>query len=146
MCFTEQLTNHIFHRYFLYVYVADVAGLQKPATRFCHLCARNLQLNREGCLFGDFPERRQITCFLLFKNETQNFVAGETIDDLCQWTVKKDFAVVDYQHAMTQLLDVLHVMAGEQRHDAMLLIVDAQELADPLLANYVETNGWLIKK
>jgi hypothetical protein len=47
---------------------------------------------------------------------------------------------------MTQLLDVLHVMAGEQCDDAMLLVVDAQKFADSFLANHVQTDCRLIKK
>ena len=39
MCFTEQLTDHVFYRYFLNVYVANVAGLKKLPARFRDLCA-----------------------------------------------------------------------------------------------------------
>ena len=67
MCFTEQLADHVFYRHFLHVYVADVARLEKFPAGFRNLCARNLQLHRDRCLFGDFAKRRQITCSFFSK-------------------------------------------------------------------------------
>jgi len=45
VCFTKQLPNHVFHRHFLHVYVADVAGLEKSPAGFRNLCAWNFQLH-----------------------------------------------------------------------------------------------------
>src|SRR5262245_16193819 len=126
VCFAKQLADHVFDRHLLHVYVADVAGLEKSPAGFSNLCAWNLQLHRDRCLFGDFTERGQVACLFFFESKTQNFIARKTIDDLCQRAVEKDLAVIDHQHAVTQLLDVLHVMAGEQCDDAMFLIVDPQ--------------------
>src|SRR6266487_889522 len=145
-CFTEQLADHVFYRHFLHVYVADVAGLEKFPAGFRNLCAWNLQLYRDRCLFGDFAKRSQIARSFLFESKTKNLITREAIDDLCQRAIEKDFAMVDYQHPMTQRLDVLHVMAGEQCDDAMLLIVNAQKFAHSLLANHVQTDRGLIKK
>src|SRR6266481_203352 len=145
-CFTEQLADHVFDRHFLHVYVADVARLEKFPAGFRNLCAWNLQLYRDRCLFGDFTKRRQITCSFFFESKTKNLIAREAIDDLCQRAIEKDFAMVDYQNAMTQCLDVLHVMTGEQCDDAMFLIVDAQKFANAFLANHVQTDCRFIKK
>ena len=58
--------------------------------------------------------------------------------------VKKDLAVIDDEHAMTELLDVLHVMASQQRHDPMLLVVDAQKFPHTLLADDIESDCWFV--
>src|SRR6266550_5689002 len=74
-CFTEQLADHVFYRHFLHVYVADVAGLEKFPAGFRNLCAWNLQLYRDRCLFGDFAKRRQIARSFLFESKTKNLIA-----------------------------------------------------------------------
>ena len=61
-------------------------------------------------------------------------MAGEAVDDLGERPVKKDFAVVDDENAMTKLFDVLHIMTGQERHDAVFLIVDAQKFTDTLVS------------
>src|SRR6516162_7543384 len=75
VCFTEELSDHVFYRNFLHVYVADIAGLEKSPAGFGDLCAWNLQLNRDRRLFGDFAKRGKIACSFLFKSKTQNLVA-----------------------------------------------------------------------
>src|SRR5438046_4958273 len=57
-CFTEQLADHVFYRHFLYVYVANVARLEKFPARFRNLYACNLQLYRDRRLFGHLANRR----------------------------------------------------------------------------------------
>ncbi len=74
-CFTEQLADHVFYRHFLHVYVADVARLEKFPAGFRNLCAWNLQLYRDRCLFGDFAKRRQIARSFLFESKTKNLIA-----------------------------------------------------------------------
>src|SRR4029453_13810219 len=101
MCFTEELADHVFHRHFLHVNVADVAGFEKSSAGFGNLCAWNFQLHRERCLFGVFPKRKKMWCFFLFESKTQNFITRETINDLCQRAVEEDFAVIDHQYPMT---------------------------------------------
>src|ERR1700760_1567124 len=75
MCFTEELADHIFYRYFLHVYVTNVAGLEKLPAGFRNLCAWNLQLHRDRCLFDDFAKRRKIACSFGFESKTQDFIA-----------------------------------------------------------------------
>src|SRR5215471_11185998 len=96
VCFTEELSDHVFHRHFLHVDIADVAGLEKSSAGLCNLRPWNLQLHRDGCLFGDFAKRRQITCLFLVESKTQNLITRETIDDLCQRTIEKYVAVIDH--------------------------------------------------
>ena len=45
-----------------------------------------------------------------------------------------------------QLLDVLHVMAGEHGDDAMLGIVEAQKFAHAFLADDIEADRRFIEK
>src|SRR5260370_3316821 len=54
--------------------------------------------------------------------------------------------MVDDENAMTKLFNVLHVMTGQERHDAVFLIVDAQKFTDALLTNHVQTDGWFVEK
>jgi hypothetical protein len=57
VCFTEELADHVFYRNFLHVYVADIAGVEKSPAGFRNLRPWNLQLHRDGSLFGDFAKR-----------------------------------------------------------------------------------------
>ena len=54
--------------------------------------------------------------------------------------------MIDHQNPMAQLLDILHVMAGKQRHDVMLLIVDTQKFADALLTDHIQPDRRFIEK
>ena len=71
---------------------------------------------------------------------------GKAINDLGQRAVKENSAVVDYQHTVAKFFDVLHVMAGEQRDNAMFLVVNAQKLADAFLTDHIQANGRFIEK
>src|SRR3954469_24740045 len=73
-------------------------------------------------------------------------MAGKAVDDGAEWTVKKDFAVIDDEDAVAQLLDVLHVMAGQHRDDAMFLVVDAQKFTNPFLTDDIEADGRLVEE
>ena len=64
----------------------------------------------------------------------------------CERPVEEDLAVIDHDDAIAQLLDVLHVMARQHRHDAVLAIVDAEELAHALLADDVESDRRLVEE
>ena len=47
---------------------------------------------------------------------------------------------------MTQLLDILHVMAGQQRDDTMFLIVNTQKFPDPFLTDHIQADRWFVEK
>src|SRR6185312_10507600 len=55
-------------------------------------------------------------------------------------------AAVDDDHPLAELLDVRHVVAGEQDGDAVDAVVFAQELADGLLRDDVEADRRLVEK
>src|SRR5688500_2299532 len=80
------------------------------------------------------------------ETEGDDFVGGKPVNDVGERPVKKNAAMIDNDHPLTQLLDVLHVMAGQHRDDAVLRIVLAEELADFFLTGHVETNGRLIEE
>ena len=54
-------------------------------------------------------------------------------------------AVVDHDHPVAQRLDVLQVVGGQQQGRAALGVEGAQELAQPALADHVETDGRLVE-
>src|SRR5205807_3085572 len=97
-------------------------------------------------LLSDFAERREIAFPFFFESKTENFVPGKSIDDLRQRTVEENLAVIDHEHAIAQLFDVLHVMAGQQRDNAMFLVVNAQKFADAFLTDYIQADCRFIKK
>src|SRR5213078_2624040 len=49
-------------------------------------------------------------------------------------------------HPIAQLCDVLHIMTGQERDDAVFGIINAQEFTHPFLANDIETDRWFIQK
>ena len=73
-------------------------------------------------------------------------MAGKTVDDLGERPVKKNLAMVDDENAMAKLFNILHVMTGQERHDAVFLVVDTQKFTDALLTNHVQTDGWFVEK
>jgi hypothetical protein len=54
--------------------------------------------------------------------------------------------VIDHENAMTQFLDILHVVAGQQCNNVMFLIVNTQKFANPFLTDHVQANRWFIEK
>jgi hypothetical protein len=54
--------------------------------------------------------------------------------------------VIDDDHAFAQLLDILHVVAGEHRHDLVLGVIEPEEFAHLFLAGDVEADRRLIEK
>src|SRR6266487_4549569 len=87
-----------------------------------------------------------MACLLFLKSQADDLVAGKAVDDLTKRSVKKNLAMVDDENAMTKLFNVLHVMAGQEGHDAVFFIVDPQKFADALLTNDVQTDGWFVEK
>ena len=47
---------------------------------------------------------------------------------------------------MAKFLDVLHVMARQQRNYAMFLVVNAEKFTHPFLADDIQANCRLIRK
>ena len=54
--------------------------------------------------------------------------------------------MIDHQDAVTKFFDILHVMARQQRDDAMLLVINAQKLADTFLAYHIQADCRFIQK
>ena len=83
-------------------------------------------------LFDHFAERFEIARRRFVKGQADNLVTGKAVDDFVERAVEKNFAVIDDDDAMTKLLDVLHVMAGQHGDDACSLIVDAGGIRGPV--------------
>src|SRR2546423_6843704 len=142
----EELADHFFNRNFLEVDVAHVARLKHFASGLSHFRPRHLELDRHRRLFDYLTEPRKIPRLLFVKRQAEDFVNGEAIDNFIERSIEKDFAVIDDQHTTSQFLDVLHVMTREQRHNAMLSIINAQKLADPLLADDVQADRRFVQE
>ena len=63
-----------------------------------------------------------------------------------KFAVEEDFAVVDDDDALAQLLDVGHVMAREQNRGFLLGIVAANEFAHGFLGNDIQADGRFVEK
>ena len=74
------------------------------------------------------------------------FEIGEAVEDVAEPAVEEEVAVVDDDDASTELLDVGHVMAGEQDGGLAGRVVIAQEFADILLRNHVEADGGFVEE
>src|SRR6185436_20640686 len=74
------------------------------------------------------------------------FEIGETINDFTEASVEEDFAVVNDDDALTQRLDVRHVMTREQDRRLMLRVVLAEEFANNFLGNDIESDRWFVQK
>ena len=71
---------------------------------------------------------------------------GKAIHHVAEAAIEEDRAVINDNDPLAQLLDVGHVMAGEQDRRLLLRIVLPQELADDLLRNDVQADGRLVQK
>src|SRR5207237_1572519 len=91
-------------------------------------------------------EAGEIALARRLEGEANNFVAGEPVDDGIKRPVEEDFAVIDDDDAIAQLLNVLHVMAGQHRDDAVLRIIESKKFADALLTNDVQADRRLIEE
>src|SRR6202011_4483875 len=94
----------------------------------------------------DFPEGGKIARARRLEGEADNLVTRKPVDDRIERAVEKDFAMIDDDDAVAQLLDVLHVMAGQHRHDLVLRVVEAEKFSHPFLANDVEADRGLVEK
>jgi len=108
----KELADDFFDRDFPHVDIADVACLEEFSANLSDLRPRHFQLHRHGRLFQDFAKNGEIARDRPVESKVEDLVARKTIDDLIERSIKEDFSVIDHQDAMTQLLDVLHVMAG----------------------------------
>ena len=64
-------------------------------------------------------------------------------DDL---VVVDHLAVVDHHRSLRDVLDVGHVVAGEEDRGALLLVEPHEQLAEPLLGHEVEPDGRLVEE
>src|SRR5437773_7541189 len=143
---TKKLADHFFDGHFLDIDVADITSFEKLSACLSDFSARHLQLDRNRRLFDHFAKCGKVARSLFLEGQTDKFVAGEPIDNLCEWSVEEDFAVINDKNAIAEFFDVLHVMTRWQRDDAMLFVINAQKFADTLLTDDIEPNGRLIEK
>jgi hypothetical protein len=80
------------------------------------------------------------------EGKPKKFVPGKSSSDLGKFAIKEDFAVVDDNHPATQFFDILHVMAGQNRGDALLFIVVEQKIPHVFLADYIKADRWFVQK
>ena len=73
-------------------------------------------------------------------------MTGETVDDFVERTIEENFAVIDDENAMAKFFDVLHVMTGQQCHNAVFLVVNAQKFSHPLLTNDIQPDRRFVQK
>src|SRR5207247_1105360 len=83
---------------------------------------------------------------LALKLDRQQLEIGEAVDDLFQWAIIEELALINNDGAAAQGLDVGHVVAGEQDGGAIGLVVGAEKFAHDLLGNHVQTDGRLIQE
>ena len=54
--------------------------------------------------------------------------------------------MIDQDHPLAELLDILHVVTGQERHDFVAAVVLAEKLADFFLTHHVESDRRLVEK
>ena len=96
---------------------------------------RHLQLHRHRSLRHHFAELGKIAFRLAGKSQANHLIAGEAVDDGIERAIEENLSVIDNHHPIAQLCDVLHIMTGQERDDAVFGIINAQEFAHPFLAN-----------
>lgn len=69
----------------------------------------------------------------LLQLQTQRLRGAILLDQCPQRVVENQLPVMDNQHALRQLLHILHIVAREQDGGALALVILFQELANALL-------------
>ncbi len=82
----------------------------------------------------------------LAESQPENFVSREAVDDAAEGAVEEEPPMVDDDDAPAERLDVLHVMAREDRDDLVVFVICAEKFAHALLARHVEADGRLVEK
>jgi hypothetical protein len=145
--FGEELADDFFDGEFLDADVGDFAGGEDGAAGLGDAAAGDAQADVGGAAFDDFAEGGEVAGGgAVFEGEVEDFVGSEAVDDRAQRAIEEDAAFIDDDDPFAELLDVLHVVAGEHGDDAVAGIVFAQELADFFLAGDVEADGGLIEE
>ncbi len=62
-----------------------------------------------------------------------------------QRPVEGQAAAVDHEHSLAEPLDVAHVVRRQQQRGAKLCALGKEKVTQPLLADHVQSDGWLIE-
>ena len=73
-------------------------------------------------------------------------MVGVALDEAVEGAVVEQAALLDDNHALAQLNDIGHVVAGEHDGRARALVVGLDELAHGLLHHDIEADGGLVEK
>lgn len=76
----------------------------------------------------------------------QQFVRRRLLDQRSERTVEVQTAVVDHQDARTELLDIVHVVTGQQDRRAVRAVEVAQEVTHALLRDDVEADRRFVEE
>ena len=142
----EQLANYLFDGELLHVDIDHGAFVEQASAGFGYAGARDFQLNRSRCLRNDFAHGREIAGSGVLKTQVDQLEAREPVDDGVERAVEKDSAMIDDDHPVTQLLDILHIMTGQHRDNSVLGVVETEKLANAFLANDIEPDCGFIQE
>ena len=78
--------------------------------------------------------------------QRQQLVVPEAPGQLAQRPVEDQPPLVDHDHSITQRLDVVHVVRGQQDRRLVLALVRPDELADLLLHHHVQADRRLVQE
>src|ERR1700752_589849 len=78
--------------------------------------------------------------------KSKKLVPRKSFSDFGKFAIKEHLAVVDDNYATTQLLDVLHVVAGQNSGDSFLFIVVEQKVPHVYLADHIKPDRWFVQE
>ena len=145
----EDPANDFFDGDFLYVNVADGQFVQQGFADRNHAVALDLELDAARGLRHDLAIPAQLLAGAVGRALALNgdeLGIGEAVHHLAEAAIEEDRAVINDNDALAQLLDVGHVMAGEQDGRLLLRVVLAQELPHGLLGDHVQADGRLVQE
>src|SRR5258708_19621957 len=72
------------------------------------------------------------------EDKSKKLMPCKSFSDFGKFAIKEHLAVVDDNYPATQLLDVLHVVAGQNSGDSFLFIVVEQKVSHVFLADPIK--------
>src|SRR5579859_398440 len=145
----EELADYVLNGHFLNVNVIDGQLIEQGLADGDHAVAFHLELDIAGVVFEHLAVAGQVFSGAPFRGGALNgneLEVSEAVNDLAEQTVEGDGAVVNDDDAPAKLLDVRHVMAGQQDGGFAGGVVFAQKFADGFLRNDVQPDGRLVQE
>ncbi len=145
----EDPADDLLNRDFLNINVAYGQFVQERFTDGNHAFPLNLELNSTGSLLDDLTVFAEVfggTVHATFALDPDQLGISKAVHDLTEPAIEENRAVVNDDDSLAELLDISHVMAGQQNGGLVADVVFAQEFAHGFLRNDIQPNSRLIEE